>query len=547
MAWDENELRQLGLTPPSMRQAIPDAPQDVATVLEPALRGTPDAEAIVGRHARFTFRQLDQAVNAAAAFLQTLGLKSGDRIAASIANGTDIVIAFLASQRLGAIWVGINRNYAQGEKAYFIRDAGVSVYLADKDTAAQLEPLKTEFGDLTVVVVQPGEESQWSRALLTHAAAPRPQVVIDPFAPAAIAYTSGTTGFPKGAVHSQHNIMVSATFTEHMAGDRRPGVTRGTSSPLTILNIMIGGPIATLSRGVRQVCMDRIDVAGIVEWVKQERINTLNLVPTLVYDLLTLPNIDQNDLRSLTWMVVGAALVPARLPLLYLERFGHRMTIGYGLTENPTAVTRSDDKTEGTEGAIGKPLPHLHVAILDEAGVEVARGEIGEICVRAIEHGPWKDVYTPTLGYWKRRAATDEVLRGGWLHTGDLGSMDEHGQVFIRSRRSDLILRGGANIYPAEIERVLREDPRVVDCAVIGKPDSRLGECPVAFIQAAAGNATQALIEDLKLRCQPRIAKYKIPVDWFFIDQLPRNTMGKIVRSQLRDRIPAAAPLTATK
>ena len=125
--------------------------------------------------------------------------------------------------------------------------------------------------------------------------------------------------------------------------------------------------------------------------------------------------------------------------------------------------------------------------------------------------------------------------------------MDEHGQVFIRSRRSDLILRGGANIYPAEIERVLREDPRVVDCAVIGKPDSRLGECPVAFIQATAGNATQALIEDLKLRCQPRIAKYKIPVDWFFIDQLPRNAMGKIVRSQLRDRIPVAAPLTATK
>jgi acyl-CoA synthetase (AMP-forming)/AMP-acid ligase II len=535
MQWDSDRFTEYGLRPSAARKLIPNASQDVASLIDEPLRSKPHAEALAGRHTRLTFLQLEHAVNAAAAFLADLGVRSGDRVGASLANHPDIVIAFLATQRLGAIWVGINRQYAPPEKRYFIEDAGICVYLADATVAAELGNLLSELPGLRRIIrIDPGQASDWSEGLRRFAGAARPQVEIDPYAPAAIAYTSGTSGFPKGAVHSQHNIMVAATMAELMAGDRRAEVVRGTSSPLTILNIMIGGPIATLGRGLRQVCMDRIDILGVADWVKRERINTLTLVPTLLYDLLTRPDVDQQDLRSLTWVVVGSALVPEGLPALYQSRFGHSMTIGYGLTENPTAVTRSDARTAAIEGAIGRALPHLRVAILDEQCREVERGEPGEICVRAADSGPWQDVYTPTLGYWRRAGATASLLQHGWMHTGDVGMQDKAGQFYIHARRSDLIIRGGSNIYPAEIERVLRQDPRVRDCAVIGKPDPRLGESPVAFLQAIPDVAVGELTEDLKKLCAASIARYKVPVDWIVVEALPRNAMGKVVKHELK-------------
>jgi acyl-CoA synthetase (AMP-forming)/AMP-acid ligase II len=505
-------------------------------ILDKGLAESPDREAIIGRLQRLTFRELEQRANAAAAFLRELGVSTGVRVACCASNDAEIVVAFLAVQRLGAMWVGINRNLGPGEKVYLLKDSGARVFLAEQTYVQQIEPAKADLPELKSIVRMGAADpdAEWGKALERHAGTTRPNVEIDPWAPAAIAYTSGTTGFPKGAVHSQHNILVAATIAEVIAVDKRPEVIRGTASPLTILNFMILGPVATLSRASTTVCMDRVDALGIAEWVARERINTTSLVPTIVKDLLTRPDIAPESLSSLTWIVIGAAMVPEGLPALYRARFGHSPTIGYGLTEQPTAVTRTHDKTPPTHGAIGRPLLHLRVGILDAQDEEVPRGTPGEICVRAVAQGPWADVYTSTLGYWNKPEASAALLKNGWMHTGDIGVMDNDGEVFIQDRRSNLIVRGGANVYPAEVERVLRQDPRVYDCAVIGRPDERLGQFVAAVIQPAPNVATAGLIEDLQALCGREIARYKTPVEWRIVEEMPRNALRKVIRGELQ-------------
>jgi len=528
--WSPDRFTQLGLKPPTTRARIPVGPQDVATVLDAALAEKPDAVAMIGRHRRLTFAALDCEANAAAACLLARGIGPGDRIAASAGNHPDIVTAFLAAQRIGAIWLGLNRNLSAGEKRYMIDDATPRLILAEEAVLPSLPAA------VPVMTIDP-RGGEWNACVQANIGAGRPGITIDPWAPAGIAYTSGTTGRPKGAVHSQHNMLVAATIAALVNGDPRAEAVRGTASPLTILNMMIGGPVSALSTGNPHVCMDRIDVAGLAEWIAREKVNTLALVPTLIQDLLTSPDIAPGDLASLTWIVVGAAMVPEGMTEVYEARFGHKPTIGYGLTENPTVVSRTHDRTPMIQGAIGRPMRHLDVAILDEDGQRLPAGQSGEIAIRAITQGEWANVYTPALGYWNRPDATEELLRDGWLHTGDIGSFDTDGELFIHARRNDLIVRGGSNIYPAEIERVIRLDPRVIDCAVLGKPDARLGEVPVAFVQLAPGCDEASVFAALRDRATAELARYKLPADWKAIDAMPRNAMGKIVKNELKPLI----------
>ena len=531
--WTDEKLAEHGLKPAPARTPIPVGPQDVVTFIDESLAARPDKMALIGRHRRLTFAELEQEINAAAAYLQSLGLTMGDRIAASASNHPEIVIAFLAAQRLGLIWFGINRNYSTPEKLYLIEDGGPRVVLAETRIAEDLRSAGIGGDGRRLIVMEPVGDCEWTAGVAAHRGASRADIAIDPWAPAGIAYTSGTTGRPKGAVHSQHNMMVAATMAALVVGDKRLEAIRGQASPMTILNMLIGGPLSALSAGNTLVCMDRIDVTGLAEWIGAEKINTLSLVPTLIQDLLTSPDIDPAQVESLTWVVVGAAMVPEGMPALYEARFGHKPTIGYGLTENPTVVSRTVDSTPATEGAVGRAMRHLDVATVDNDDQRLPAGEVGEIVIRPISTGEWADVYTPTLGYWNNPKATEELLRNGWMHTGDMGRVDPDGEMFIHSRRSELIVRGGSNIYPAEIERIIRLDERVVDCAVVGMPERRLGEVPAAFVQVNPGTESDALLEDLRAQCEMELARYKVPVFWKALDELPRNVMGKIVKQEL--------------
>jgi len=418
----------------------------VAEVLAPWVAERPDHTALVGRHGRFSYAQLARVVDRAARALGDLGIAPGDRVAACLPNDVDIVIAFLATQRLGAIWVGINRQLAPPEKTYILNDCGAALYLVSRDLRGEIESasgaLETPLRVVTVDPEDPG--CDWSRALAA-ADGPPPTVVIDPFAPAAIAYTSGTTGFPKGAVHSQHNLVLVGAVAR-LTGNRPRPPSQGVVLPLTILNLFVLGPVCIFYDGRTCVCMDRIDALGVADWVRREKIGSFDGVPTIIHDLLTHPEIEPADLASLREPIMGGADSPPEVVRLFRERFGGEVIIGYGMTEAPTAVTWSDGQVPPGPGLCGKPVPQVEIEIVDEAGRLLPSGEIGEICVRPARTGKFAGVYTPMLGYWNRPEATAQALRDGRYHTGDVGLFAPDGNLYIRGRRNDLILRGGANV-----------------------------------------------------------------------------------------------------
>jgi acyl-CoA synthetase (AMP-forming)/AMP-acid ligase II len=281
--------------------------------------------------------------------------------------------------------------------------------------------------------------------------------------------------------------------------------------------------------------MDRADAVGIAEWVRDEKIECFIGAPATIYDLLTKPEIRPQDLVSLEFAGSGGANVPDELRRLYTERFGQPLLGGYGLTEAPSAVSGSTVDFQLLPGSCGRAWAHLTIAVLDPEGRVLPAGETGEICIRAADEGPWAGVYTPMLGYWGRPEETAEALRGGWLHTGDVGYINAEGDIFLRDRLKEMIIRGGANIYPAEVERVLTADPRVRDAAVVGKPDPRLGEVVAAFVELAPGTAAdEALKASLQAACAAQLAKYKVPEIWTFVEAMPRNAMNKIIKPQLR-------------
>jgi len=528
----EDEQRSHGLIPSSARATIPGSPQSVAEVLDPPVASAPDREALVGRHARFTYAELDREVNRAANALRELGVGPGVRVAGAMGNHTELVVGFFACMRLGAIWLGIARALAPPEKAYLLRDAGARVLLADREAAAQLAPLRAELADLVHLVdAEPAEPASEWRSRLAAAGAGRPRVEIDPFAPAAISYTSGTTGMPKGAVHSQHNLLLPGAVSRWL-GRSGPEITQAVCLPLTTLNLMVLGPVLSAQTHAKCVLMDRIDALGVAEWVCRERIASFAAVPTTFFDLLNHPEIPHEQLASLTRPAVGGAPPPEALKSLFRSRFGFELQEGYGLTEAPTTVAQRERSMPIVPGSCGTALPHLRIAVLGEGGEALPLGEVGEVCVGPQTSGPWAHVYTTMLGYWNQREATEQTLRGGWLHTGDLGCLDADGNLFIKDRRSDLILRGGANVYPAEIERVLHADPRVAACAVLSVPDDRLGERVVAAVQLASD--AKASEDELREHCRNQLARYKVPDRIVFVASFPRNSMNKILKRELR-------------
>ncbi|HEX5066599.1 MAG TPA: AMP-binding protein [Myxococcota bacterium] len=520
-----------GLAPPTRRPEIPGRPQSVAAILDPVLARDPGRAALVGRHGRFSYAELDRAANRAAAALQACGVGPGDRVAACLPNDADIVVAFLASMRLGALWVGLNRVLAPPEKAWILEDCGAALLLAAPDVARELAPFRARLASLRIVPVDPSDpHAEWGALCAQQSGDARPAVEIDPWGPAAIAYTSGTTGQPKGAVHSQHNILlpgaVSAAqrvYPEH--------VPQGTVLPLTILNLIVLGPVQAWQNGSACVAMDRIDAMGVAEWIEKERIGSFAAVPTVIHDLLTHPEVRPGQLVSFTQPMVGGATCPEEFRALYRARFGRDVSIGYGMTEAPTAVTRADGAPVLQPGLCGLALPQVEISIRDESGRALPPGEEGEICIGPARTGAWAGVYTPMLGYWRRPEATAKALRDGIYYTGDIGVQEQGGTLYIRGRRNELILRGGANVYPAEVERVLALHPAVSECAVLGLPDRRLGERVGAVVVLAPG--AEASAEALQAHCAAELARYKVPERIAFARTLPRNAMSKVIKREL--------------
>ena len=507
-------------------------PRVVSQVFEGVLRSDPDREALVTRSGRWTYAELDALADRAAAALARLGVRPGDRVAAALPNEVDVVVAFHGAMRLGALWVGVNRALATPEKAFILSDSGAALLLCDADTAEGVAAVQDGLPALRrIVAVEAGDRSgEWPAAMAGGPGRGGVPVSVDPHAPAAIAYTSGTTGHPKGAVHSQHNLLLPGAAVVASRG-YGPGLRKGDCLPLTILNMLVLTTLLVAQAGGTAVIMDRIDAEGVAEWVREHRVTTWNGPPALIHSLTHHGAVVAEDLRSLDDVWTGGADCPEVLRDAFAAKFGRQVTATYGLTEAPTIVAIDDRSGGHRPGASGRPLPHLSVTVVDDGGTPVPAGTTGEICVGPAAGGPWAGAYRPVLGYWERPDATAAVLRGGLLHTGDVGFLDDDGYLFVRDRKNQVIIRGGANVYPAEVERVLQAAPGVAACAVAGIPDERLGERVVAAVELQPGAAVTT--EDLAAHCLAHLARYKVPERFVLVDAFPRNSMGKIERRRL--------------
>jgi long-chain acyl-CoA synthetase len=306
--------------------------------------------------------------------------------------------------------------------------------------------------------------------------------------------------------------------------------------PLTILNLMVLAPMVAFQDGSCCVCMDSVKPEDIARRVREERVGHFATVPTVMQDLLASERVDPADLATLRRPDVGGAGIAQECQRLYQERFGHRMTVAYGMTEAPTIVACTAPDSEPQEELCGRAVEQVEILIVDDCDAPVPQGEIGQICVKPATTGPYAHMYTTMLGYWNRPEASAAALSGGMYHTGDIGFLDPSGQLFIRGRQNELIIRGGANVYPAEVERVLAGHPAVAAVAVLGIPDARLGQRVGAVVELHpnAGLAdAQTLIEELKAHCAAQIARYKVPEQVRFLDSLPRNAMNKVIKPQL--------------
>jgi long-chain acyl-CoA synthetase len=482
-----------------------DGPRSVASVLDRALAEDPGREALVTRTRRLTYQQLDALADRAAHALRGLGVEPGDRVAACLPNDADVVAAFHGAMRAGAVWVGVNRVLAPPEKQYLIDDSGAGVLLCEEAVPGL---------DVRQVPLD-----EWSAAVRDAPEGPV-AVEVDPLAPAGLAYTSGTTGRPKGAVHSQHNLLVPGAVLVASRG-YGPDLRKGDCFPFTVLNMAVLTTLLVSQAGGTSIVMDRIDAEGVAGWIRDERVTTWNGPPALLHSLATVDSVTPEDLASLREVWTGGADCPEAIRTAFEAKFGLPVLATYGLSEAPTVVAIDPVDGRHVPGASGRPLPHLQVRI---------ESDTGEVCVSA---APGDDRYRPMLGYWNRPDASAETLAGGELHTGDIGFLDDEGYLHLRDRKSLVIIRGGANVYPAEVERVLLDAPGVAAGAVFGVADERLGERVVAVVETEGAAPLDE--EAVRAHCLANLARYKVPERVVAVATLPRNAMGKVVRTELPD------------
>lgn len=496
-----------------------------------------DRQALRHEGGTTSYAELDRRVTQAAHALRRLGVRRASTVAASMANGEQVVVAFLATMRLGARWVGVNRVLSPPEKALILRHSGARLLLVEEPDVRQWP--QPGAGGPRRVVTTGGPSASWPR-LLEQSPCSRIDPRIDPLAPAGLSYTSGTTGRPKGVVHSQHNLALPACYlatTPDFDLSSRPGVCL----PLTILNVIVSAALPGLFSGAGCVILPKPEARTVAEAVARERVTTITMPPPVLYDLSTRADIEPGAMASVDRPRTGGAELPEVLRERYAARFGQDIAATYGLTEAPSVVAQETRSKPHVAGSSGEVVPYLEVSTLGPEGQQLAPGDEGELCLGPRHEGPWGDLYRPFLGYWRRPAASRDALAGHLVRTGDVGRVDAEGNLYVTDRKSNLILRGGANVYPAEVERTVKAMPGVTDCVVVGLPDIRLGERVAAAVEVEGEGALTA--EQVAEHCRRRLARYKVPERIVLVRELPRNAMAKAVRREVKELLAEEATI----
>ncbi|PHN20369.1 AMP-binding protein [Pseudomonas sp. ICMP 460] len=511
-----------------------------------------DGEALVVRHQqrRYSWRQLAETVDLHARAFLALGMQAGDRLGIWAPNCAEWCISQIASAKLGVILVNINPAYRSSELDYVLKQAGCQWLVCagsfkSSDYHAMLQELNPDLRALISLDPSPPPGFiPWSQLAALGAGVPPQQLHSRQaslhFDQAVnIQYTSGTTGFPKGATLSHHNILNNG----YMVGESL-GLTAQDrlviAVPLYHCFGMVMGNLACITHGTTMIYPnDGFDPLLTLNAVAEERATGLYGVPTMFIALLDHPRRGEFNLATLRTGIMAGATCPIEVMRRVIsELHMGEVQIAYGMTEtSPVSLqTGANDDLERRVTTVGRTQPHLENKIIDAAGNTLARGEIGELCTRG---------YSVMLGYWNNPEGTREAIdAAGWMHTGDLATMDEHGYVCIVGRNKDMIIRGGENVYPRELEEFFFTHPAVADVHIIGIPDERYGEAIVAWVKLHQGNAVNEL--QLQAWCKGRIAHFKTPKHFKFVETFPMTVTGKIQKFRMReisieDYRPAAA------
>ncbi len=488
-----------------------------------------------GSECEYTNLEVDREANKLAHALLGLGVQKGDRVMVMMQNNPQVLIGYQALARIGAITIPVLPLLKPPEVAYIAANAQAVAILTSTWVLHIVQEGLQEAASMrhVIVVGQEGEAAAPEgapyrvygyAALIAKQPESAPEVEVKPDDRAVILYTSGTTGRPKGVVLSHRNLISNAIAG---AGDD-PELTRGRASlavlPLAHAFGITVSNVAYLS-GTKTVMVPRFDLEQVFQLIEKHRIAAFAGVPAMFVGMLNFPDADKYDTSSLEYVVSGSAPLPVSVLEGFEKRFNCPIREGYGLSEATTAVSGHRVDMARKPGSVGKPLEGVEVRVVDENDNDLPIGEVGELLVRG-----------PNLmqEYYQMPEETEKALRGGWLHTGDMAKLDEEGYIYIVERKKDLIIRGGLNIYPRDVEEVLMRHPAVLECAVVGVPSERMGEEVLAYVVLQDGK--QATAEEIMAFSRQYLANYKTPSFVEFIPALPRNPIGKIDRKVLRAR-----------
>jgi fatty-acyl-CoA synthase len=514
--------------------ATPLLGETIGANLERAVAAHPDREALVVRHQgiRWTYSQLNERVDRLARALVASGLKRGDRMGIWSPNCAEWVLVQYASAKAGVILVNINPAYRTSELEYVLNQSGVRLLVAARafktsDYEAMVTEVAPRCGALerTVFLDSPG----WHDLLASGDVDIELPARLQFDDPINIQYTSGTTGFPKGATLSHHNILNNGFFVAEACG-YTPEDRVCIPVPFYHCFGMVMGNLGCTTQGACMVVpAPSFDAQATLECVQEERCTSLYGVPTMFIAELDHPDFEAFDLSSLRTGIMAGSPCPIEVMRKVIDRMHMEgVTICYGMTETSPVSTQTgaDDDVEHRTGTVGRVHPHVEIKVVDpESGECVPTGTAGELCTRG---------YSVMLGYWNEPDKTAGAIdRAGWMHTGDLATMDDEGYVKIVGRSKDMIIRGGENVYPREIEEFLYTHPDVTDVQVVGVPDERYGEEIAAFVIPRQG--TQLDTESIRDFCQGRIAHYKVPRYVICVDEFPMTVTGKVQKFKMRE------------
>ena len=498
---------------------------NIVELLESTASRLPNKPALHFRGSSINYRDLLDSVYSHAAGLKEHGVKNGTKVALMMTNRPEYIISYFAVLANGGTVVPINPTFKEKETSYIINDSESELLIMEELTRPVIEKAKSEFKYIREIFYYGTEENspfmEWhglsSKSKISHAV-PLPSDSV-----AQIIYTSGTTGHPKGAMITHDNLnwmSITAAVTNQLSSQDRVLCVL----PLFHAYAKLQGFLSPIAHGAAIYLEERFHPVDTLEKLANEKITIFLGVPTMYALFLRNPKINEHDFSHLRIAGCGGASLPAEILQKANQSLGVDIGEGYGLTESTVMLMTTPRDLPKKMKSVGIPLPGVELKIVDPEGKETAPHQVGEVIFR----GP-----NMMKGYYKKPDETENTIKDGWLYTGDLAYYDEEGYHFIVDRKKDMIIRGGFNIYPRELEEVLYEHPGILECSVIGRPDEIFGEKTVAYINKKSPDLTE---EEVKAYCAGKLAEYKVPDHVCFIDEIPKSGTGKILKTVLKER-----------